>query len=134
MTTTKTFIKLLLIIPFFFSLALAHGNKNLANEKKPHGGQAKEKGDYYLELVVEDNSLALYLTDHDWQPSTTQGLTASARILSDGTQSDVTLSHAGENKLVTDESVLVSEDMKVVVRIQLPGENKATLVRFSPEI
>jgi len=111
--------------------AHAHTDEYLDTVAAPHGGQLRMTGPYHYELVVKNNELTVYLTDHGGTNVASAGATGSATILSSKGKTRIQLAPAGENVLRGTGQFEAMTDMKVAVSITLPGQ-AAALARFTP--
>ena len=111
--------------------ANAHTDEYLDTVAAPHGGQLRMAGASHYELVVKNNELTIYLTDHAGTPTASAGASGSATILSSKGKATVQLSPAGNNVLSGKGKFEAVADMKVIVSITLAGQ-KAEQARFTP--
>ena len=100
----------------------AHSDEHLDTIKTPHQGQLRMAGAYHLELVVNDNALLVYVTDHGDQPIESKGLTASAVVLSGKDRVTVRLQPAGDNLLKGRGGFILDPKMKVTVTVKHGSE------------
>ena len=120
------------------SMALAHTDEVLDQQKTPNGGQLRMAGTYHYELVVakdskeaKDNAVLVYVTGHDGKMIATNAANGTATILTGKTKVTATLAPDGDNRLKGMAKYASSPDMKVVVSITFPG-NAAEQARFTP--
>lgn len=111
--------------------AFAHTDEYLDTVVAPHGGQLRMAGATHYELLVKNNELTIYLTDHAGTPIASAGASGSATILSSKGKATVQLSPAGNNVLSGKGKFEAVADMKVIVSITLAGQ-KAEQARFTP--
>jgi len=111
--------------------ALAHDDATLDAMASPHGGQLRMSGPYHFELVVGENEVKVYVTDHAMQSISVAGATGNAIILSGG-KSELPLAPAGENLVEGKGEFKSGPDMKVVVSLTIPGQSQAWQARFTP--
>ena len=111
--------------------AHAHTDEYLDTVSAPHGGQLRMTGPYHYELVVKNNELTLYLTDHGGTNVASAGATGSAIILTSKGKTRIQLTPAGNNIIHGSGTFEAGPDMKVAVSITLPGQ-EAALARFTP--
>jgi hypothetical protein len=111
--------------------AHAHTDEYLDTVAAPHGGQLRMTGPYHYELVVKNNELTVYLTDHGGTNVASAGAKGSATILSSKGKTRIQLAPAGENVMRGSGQFEAAPDMKVAVSITLPGQD-AALARFTP--
>lgn len=122
----------LLAISLIFSQgAFAHSDEYLDTQTASHGGQLRMAGIYHYELVVKDNEVTVYLTDHAAAKLASQGATGTATVLSGKTRTTVKLAPAKENVLKGSGKFATAADMKVVVSVTMPGQ-PAQVARFTP--
>lgn len=100
----------------------AHTDEHLDQVKTPHQGQLRMAGAYHLELVVNDNALLVYVTDHGDQPLESKGLTATAVVLSGKDRVTVKLQPAGDNLLKGRGGFILDPKMKVTVTVKHGSE------------
>lgn len=111
--------------------ALAHTDEYLDTQAAPHGGQLRMAGGYHYELVVKQNEITVYLTDHAGTKLASQGAVGTATVLAGKTRTTVKLAPAGENRLKGNGKFGTATDMKVVVSVTMPGQ-PAQVARFTP--
>ncbi len=111
--------------------AFAHSDEYLDIQAAPHGGQLRMAGMQHYELVVKDNEVTVYLTDHAGTKLDSKGVTGTAAVLSGKAKASVKLQPAGDNVLKGAGKFDLAPDMKVVVSIALPGQ-AAQQARFTP--
>ncbi|WP_041316892.1 hypothetical protein [Hyphomicrobium nitrativorans] len=115
------------------SLAFAHddhAHDAHAHDHAPkHGGIVEHSSHHHLELVAEDGTLRLYVTDEAGKPEPVEGAKATATVLSEGKTEAVTLAHAGENRLEGTGSFKATKGTTVVVTLTLP-DHGAEQARF----
>ena len=115
------------------SLAFAHDDHNHeehAHDHAPkHGGVLVHSGHHHLELVAEDGTLRLYVTDEQGEPEAVAGAKGTATVLSEGKTEQVTLAPAGENRLEGSGSFKAGKGTTVVVTVTLP-DHEAEQARF----
>ena len=93
----KTRLSLVLAIVLTLGLTLdagAHDDATLDATPSPHGGQVRMAGPYHFELLVDDNRLTVYVTDHAMQPIPTDGVSGNAIVLS-GAKATIPLAATG---------------------------------------
>ncbi len=115
----------------FAGSASAHSDEYLDSIVTPHGGQIRMAGAYHFELVVEEGTLTVYLTDHADQPIASAGTNGSATVLVGKNRSTINLAPAGDNRLTGKGSFAMDAAMRVVLSISLPGQ-AAEQARFTP--
>ncbi len=124
----------ILVVLFGVAVAgtgLCHTDEYLDTVQTPHGGQLRMTGPYHLELVVKDNEILVYMTDHGGNPVSTRNAKANATVLSMRVKTRVLLSPAANDVLRGTGPFRVAPNMKVVVRVDLPSQG-SWLARFSP--
>lgn len=130
-----------IVQPFALALALnlalgltlsaqAHDDATLDGMASPHGGQLRMSGPYHFELVVGENQLQIYVTDHAMQPTPVAGVSGSAIVLSGG-KAMIPLAAAGDNLVQGRGEFQPGPDMKVVVSLGFPDNNQWQ-ARFTP--
>lgn len=110
--------------------AVAHDDATLDAMASPHGGQVRMAGPYHYELVLGENAVSVYLTDHGDQPVPSEGVSGNAVILS-GARSTLVLSPAGDNRLAGQGEFQAGPDMRAVVSLTFPDGN-TWQARFTP--
>ena len=110
------------------SPALAHTDEVLDQQKTPNGGQLRMAGIYHYELVVaKDNTVRVYVTDHDGKKIATNAANGTATILTGKTKVTAALTPDGDNRLKGTAKYASVPDMKVIVSITL------SLIHISPQ-
>jgi hypothetical protein len=115
----------------FSGLAASHDDNWLDQQKAPHGGQLRMAAQYHLELVLTDKGMDVYLTDHAFAEQKADGATASVTVLANKKTSQLKLIAAGGNKLSGTGSYERSDDMQVLVVLNVPGQ-KPLQTKFQP--
>ena len=115
----------------FAGPTLAHSDEYLDTITTPHGGQMRMAGMYHFELVVEEGTLTVYLTDHADHPIASAGASGSATVLVGKNRSTINLAPAGDNRLTGKGNFAMDAAMRVVLSISLPGQ-AAEQARFTP--
>jgi hypothetical protein len=110
--------------------AFAHDDATLDAMASPHGGQVRMAGPYHFELVLGDNEVAVYLTDHGDVPVPSDGVTGNVIIMSGG-RATIPVAPAGDNKLAGEGAFHTGPDMKAVVSLTFPDGNTLQ-ARFTP--
>ncbi|WP_197722781.1 hypothetical protein [Sulfurivermis fontis] len=113
------------------SLAFAHSDEYLDTIVTPHGGQMRMAGMHHFELVVEQGTLTVYLTDHADQPVASAGASGSATVLVGRNRSTIVLTPAGDNRLTGQGEFTLDAAMRVVLSISVAGQ-PAEQARFTP--
>lgn len=129
-------MKKLSILLFLGSLALsanlcAHSDEYLDSIPTPHGGQMRMAGMYHFELLVGDDELLIYVTDHADQPVATEQASGTATLLSAGERVQIELQPAGDNRLSGQGKFTPDEAMRVVLSIGFSGQ-ATEQARFTP--
>ena len=106
--------------------AYAHGPA-----RGPNGGQMQDLAGGHVELVAQDNEIAVYLFDAENKPMSAQGVVATATVLSQGKQEMVMLQPADGNVMRGRGVFLAQPGLKVVVSLTLPGQ-RPQLGRYAP--
>jgi hypothetical protein len=127
----KTPIRLLLGLALASpALALAHDDATLDAMETPNGGQVRMAGPYHFELVLGDNDLSVYLTDHSDKPVPSDGVGGNVIVMSGG-RATIAVAPAGDNRLAGQGTFQRSPDMKAVVSLTFPDGN-TWQARFTP--
>jgi hypothetical protein len=79
---------------------MAHSNEELVARVGAHGGQIQTTGMYHVELLVADQQVQVWVSDHAEQPQATDGATATVMVVYPGETVTVPLAAAGKNRLV----------------------------------
>ena len=96
--------------------AFAHGPA-----KGPNGGPQVDAGDYHVEMVAKDTSLAIYLNNDKDQPVEAKGLKATAIFVVGGKPQRIELKPESANKLTGTSAVPLPANLKGAVQITLPS-------------
>lgn len=115
----------------FIQVAAAHDDNWLDQQKAPHGGQLRMAAQYHIELVLTDKGMDAYLTDHAFVEQKSDGISANVTVLANKKASQLKLAAAGGNKLSGTGSYERSEDMQVLVVLNVPGQ-KPLQAKFQP--
>jgi hypothetical protein len=110
--------------------AFAHDDATLDAMASPHGGQVRTAGSYHFELVLGDNEVAVYLTDHGDVPVSSDGVTGNVIIMSGG-RATIPVVSVGESQLAGQGAFNTGPDMKAVVSLTFPDGN-TWQARFTP--
>ncbi len=108
--------------------AFAHSDEYLDSQATPHGGQIRMTDNYHLELLAKDGELTVYVMNHSNEAQPSDGMQASATVLSGDAKTEVKLEPAGDNILKGTADFKTSDDMKVVL-VVTPAPQTA---RFTP--
>jgi len=94
-----------------------------------HGGQMQEASEHWVELVVQGDRLAVYLSEQDKTPLPTKEWSGKATVLIGGKSEVVSLVPAADNSATGKLSVPAAG--KVTAVLQLTIDGKAAQVRFA---
>lgn len=94
----------------------------------PHGGRVEGAGAWHAELVTQDGTVAVYLTDGDGKPLPTEGFSAVAILKSGNKAMRIPLSPEG-GRLTGKTETALGERPTGAVRITAPG-GAAASARF----
>lgn len=125
------------MILFFLSMILtgfvwAHSDEYLDSIEAPHGGQLRMAGPFHLELVVKDDELFLYVTDHMDKEISTKGGSGKANIISGaGEKVAVTLTPLTDNIMKGKGKFELTPESVVSVFVALEGYETQG-ARFTP--
>jgi hypothetical protein len=110
----------------------AHTDEYFDKHATPHGGQVRMAGPYHLELVLGNNEVTLYLTDHGDQPVDAAGGSGKA-IITTGKRKryTVVLEYAEGNMLKGVGAFTATSASVVTVIVKLP-EQEAQQAQFKP--
>jgi hypothetical protein len=92
--------------------ALAH-----APEKGKNGGQQVDAGNYHVEAVVKDNTLDVFITDHDEKPVLTKGFKGTAVLIVKGKPAQIVLAPRGDNVLTGTSPVELAAPIRGAIQI-----------------
>ena len=98
------------------STAVAHGP-----DRGKHGGPQVDAGDYHVEMVAKDTTLAIYVSNDKDQPVDAKGFKATGLFVVGGKAQRIELKHEVENKLSGSSPVALPAKLKGAVQILLPG-------------
>jgi hypothetical protein len=104
-------------------LARAHTDEYFDKIETPHGGQIRMAGPYHLELVVGQNELTVYVTDHADQPIDTTGGSAKAIITTGKTRYVVVLASGGDNVLKGNGEFKLGKSNTISLMVALPDRD-----------
>jgi hypothetical protein len=96
--------------------AYAHGP-----EKGAHGGRQVDAGDYHVEMVAKDTTLAVYIRDQNSKPVDAKGYNATGIFVVAGKPQRIELKHDAANKLTGTAAVPLPATLKGAVQIKLPS-------------
>lgn len=113
------------------SPAWAHTDEYFESVNAPHGGQLRMTGPYHMELVVKDNALTVYVTDHADNPISVDGGLAKANIENGATKTQVNLHPIGSNALGGSGHFSLTTTTVVIVFMKLPNQ-EGYAARFMP--
>jgi hypothetical protein len=109
-----------LIVPLA-ALALASAAHAHGPEKGKNGGRQVDAGDYHVELVAKDTSLAVYISDGSEKPVDAKGFKATGIFVVGGKVQRIELKPDAANKLSGTATVALPADLKGAVQIALPA-------------
>lgn len=112
------------------SLAYAHSDEYFDTRPSAHGGQTRMAGPVHIELVRSGTAVTLYITDHADQPQATAA--GKARLRIEGSDVQVQLAPAGDNRFTGTLPDTVAADTPIVAFVQLAGGDAQT-ARFGPK-
>lgn len=126
----KTLITVLITLALA-APALAHDDAALDAMPSANGGQIRMAGPYHFELVLGENEVSLYLTDHAATPVPSEGVAGNV-ILMSGERSTIAIAPTGDNRLAGRGAFERSPDLKAVVSLTFPDGN-TWQARFTPD-
>jgi hypothetical protein len=97
------------------TVAHAHGP-----EKGKNGGRQVDAGDYHVEMVTKDKSVAVYISDEKDVPVDASGFKATGIFVVSGKAQRIELKPETANKLSGTSGVALPADLKGAVQIVLP--------------
>lgn len=95
--------------------AYAHGP-----EKGKNGGRQVDAGNYHVEMVTKDTTLAVYISDDNDKPVDAKGFKATGIFVVSGKPQRIELKPETANKLSGTSSVPLPADLKGALQITLP--------------
>ncbi|RKT43088.1 hypothetical protein [Thiocapsa rosea] len=126
-TTTTVLLALALAAP---TLALAHDDATLDAMESPNGGQVRMAGPYHFELVLGENAVSVFLTDHGDAPVPSEGVGGNVILMSGG-RTTIALEPVDSNRLAGEGAFEKQPDMKAVVSLTFP-DGQTWQARFTP--
>ena len=108
--------------------AFAHSDEYLDSQPTPHGGQIRMTENYHLEMLIKDKEITVYVMNHSNEAQPSDGMQATATVLSGEAKTEVKLEPVGDNLLKGTGDFKTSDDMKVVLSV-IPAPQTA---RFTP--
>ncbi len=104
-------------------LALLAASPVAAHEVKagPNGGRVVEAGDHHVEMVAKNNTIDVFLTDHNDKAVAATGYTGLAILAIDGKSLRIVLAPADKARLSGQAAGAMPAQPKGVVRITQPG-------------
>ncbi|QVL50995.1 MAG: hypothetical protein KFB96_11650 [Thiocapsa sp.] len=124
-TMTGVLLALALATPAF-----AHDDATLDAMPSPNGGQVRMSGPYHFELVLGDNAVSVYLTDHADTPVPSEGVGGNVIIMS-GERVTIPVVPTGDNRLTGQGTFEKRPDMKAIASLNFPDGN-SWQARFTP--
>jgi hypothetical protein len=121
-----------MMLKYFIAVVLAAAAMPaFAHEGKgPNGGRVVEASPYHIELVTEDQLLAVYVTDSDEKPVVVTGFKGTAILVVDGKSQRIPLSADQASRLTGTPAGKLPAEPKGVVQITAPG-GKSVQGRFN---
>ncbi len=126
-TTVLLAIALALAAP---TLALAHDDATLDAMESPNGGQVRMSGPYHFELVLGENAVSVFLTDHGDAPVPSEGVSGNVILMSGG-RTTIAVAPVDSNRLAGEGVFQQQPDMKAVVALTFP-DGETWQARFTP--
>ena len=111
--------------------AFAHSDEFFDSKPSPHGGQVRMSGAYHFELLIEQGSVTVFVTDHGDTPIATEGASALAVIDTMKGKAKIKLVPAGGNLLKGQGEFDADPAMRVKLSVTMAGA-KAVTARFAP--
>lgn len=118
MTTLRWMCTALAVVVFGIGAAQADGLLTPI-----HGGRMAESHGQRLELVIQGETAALYLTDHDNRPVSSDGMTGKVVLLVNGQKVEVGLQPAGANQLRGEVAHPIAAFESAVITVMRRGGN-----------
>jgi hypothetical protein len=113
------------------TLARAHSDEYFDSKPSPHGGQVRMSGPFHFELVLREDRIIVYVSDHADKTIETVGATAKIEIDVEGKTSKFDLSPAEGNLLSAEWKPPASQNLTARLSVKLPGQ-KTYSVKFTP--
>ena len=112
-------------------LVLLAASPVAAHEVKsgPNGGRVVEAGDFHVEMVAKNNTIDVFLSDHNDKAVAATGYTGLAILAIDGKSQRITLQPVDKIRLSGQAAGAVQAQAKGVVRITQPG-GKSVQAKF----
>ena len=108
------------------SVAFAHGDP----PKAKHGGLMQESQELWLELVVKDTEVRVYVLDEKQQPVAPAQVSGTATVLVSGTSYKVDLNSAASNAEGVEGKLPVPATGRLVATVALKIGAKSISARF----
>lgn len=109
----------------------AHTDEYFESVTAPHGGQLRMTGPFHMELVVKDEELTVYVTDHADNAISVDGGLAKANIENGTTRTQVNMHPVGNNMLGGSGTFSLTPTTVIVVFMKLPNQD-GYAARFTP--
>lgn len=106
----------------------APGHSHGHSHKGPNGGIVADVPGGHAELVESPSELAVYLTDEDAKPMSSDKASAKATVLVGGKTETLDMAPAAPNKLTTSLGAPLAKGARVVVAVKT-GEGKTFQLR-----
>lgn len=115
--------------PFLIALLLSGAAYAHGPTKGAHGGQQVDAGDYHVEMVAKDTSLAVFINDKDEKPVDAQYFKGIGLFVVSGKSQRIELKAESQNKLSGSSAIPLPPNLKGVVQITLP-DGKTVQAKF----
>lgn len=109
---------------------IAHDDATLDAMESPNGGQVRMAGPYHFELVLGENAVSVFLTDHGDAPVPSEGVRGNVILMSGG-RTTIAVAPVDSNRLAGEGAFEKQPDMKAVVSLTFP-DGETWQARFTP--
>lgn len=109
---------------------LAHDDATLDAMAAPNGGQVRMAGPYHFELVLGENAVSVFLTDHGDAPVQSEGVSGNVILMSGG-RTTIAVEPVGSNRLAGEGAFEKQPGMKAIVSLTFP-DGQTWQARFTP--
>lgn len=109
------------LLGVFTLVVSAHTSERNADPVARHGGLAKRVGEYNIEVVAQKEQVFLYVHSRGNRALSTDGATASMRLMYDGGSTELSLLPSGSNQLTGDWQAPPVSRLNAVLNIKMYG-------------
>jgi hypothetical protein len=108
----------------YASSVQAHSDDYFDANPSPHGGQVRMSGAYHFELLMNENEIVVFVTDHGNQPIATSGASGKLEISSAGKKTIVDLAPAEGNLLKSASPWIEPSSPEITAHLSVTFPNK----------